>query len=137
MMSWRGLARLLAAASLCFLVGACKSGQAVHVLRVITFSDPVPAAELNEIFSDGARLSVAWALGGVGTIAFQPDQTAQLDYGTGRDSGTWRIRGDLVCLQWKELSQGLEQCLIFHHDGKDSFKVFDAEGSFNARAKLL
>ena len=137
MMPRRGLVRLLAAAGLCFLAGACESGQAVHVLRVITFSDPVLAAELTEIFSGGARLSVDWALGGAGTIAFQPDQTAQLDYGSGRDSGTWRIRGDRVCLQWKELSQGLEQCLIFHHDGKDSFKVFDAEGSFNAQAKLL
>ncbi len=137
MMLRRELARYLAVAGICLLASACESGQAVHVLRVIALSDPVPAAELNEIFSDGARLSVAWALGGAGTIAFQPDQTAQLDYGTGRDSGTWRIRGDQVCLQWKELSQGLEQCLIFHHDGKDSFKVFDAEGSFNAQAKLL
>ena len=137
MMSRRGIARLVAAAGICFLANGCESGQVVHALRVITFSVPVPAAELNEIFSDGARLSVAWALGGAGIIAFQPDQTAQLDYGSGRDSGTWRIRGDRVCLQWKELSQGLEQCLIFHHDGKDSFKVFDAEGSFNAQAKLL
>ena len=133
----RGLVRFLAAAGMCILAGACESNQAVHILRVITLSDPVPAAELNEIFSDGARLSFAWALGGAGTIALQPDRTAQLDYGSGRDSGTWRIRDDRVCLQWKDLSQGLEQCLIFYYDGKDSFKVFDAEGSFNAHAKLL
>ena len=136
-MSRRGLTRILGAAVLCLLATACESSQAVHVLRVISFSDPVPTAELNEIFSDGARISVDWALGGAGSIALHPDRTAELDYGSGRDSGTWRIRDDKVCLRWNELSQGLEQCLIFHHDGKDSFKVFDAEGSFNAHAKLL
>ena len=102
-------------ASLCVLLGALMGQWALAQDKPT--GTPLTGAEIQKLVSgavvDASNPIQKWK----GTLVFLADGTAYIQvlfYETGKaaqDSGTWRIAGDRICVQWKVQRGGTENCI--------------------------
>ena len=70
-----------------------------------------------------------------GTATHRPDGTASVDWGSGNDTGTWRIVGDTLCQKWKTAREGKEYCITIFKVGEGKYKYYNPDGSYRSESR--
>ena len=92
-------------------------------------------SELKERYSKERNASWTNVRGSSGTATRRPDGTALVDWGSGSDTGTWRIVGDTLCSKWQTAREGKEYCLTVFKVDDGQLKWFEADGSYLATSR--
>ena len=75
-------------------------------------------------------------LGKVATVDYFPDGRQIIDWGSGNDTGTFRINEDEFCSTWSRLRNGEESCSTIYKISETEYEFIGSDGTSAAIMRL-
>ncbi|MFO7706881.1 MAG: hypothetical protein R6V84_01825 [Desulfobacterales bacterium] len=75
-------------------------------------------------------------LGRVATVDYYPDGRQVIDWGSGNDTGTFRINEDEFCSTWSRLRNGEESCSKIYRISETEYEFVGNDGTSAAIMRL-
>jgi hypothetical protein len=122
---------LLGAASAILVVSVYGCATTEQSLRAKGVA-PQTQKELEERFAKPVKLRFDNNAGGRGTATYMPDGTGRVEWPSGSDTGTWRVKDGKICITWTKLRDDKEDCFTSYKTGPKNYVSFDSNGSLNA-----
>ncbi|MCU0538718.1 MAG: hypothetical protein MUF46_02365 [Desulfobacterales bacterium] len=73
---------------------------------------------------------------GVATVTYSPDGRQEIDWGGGKDTGRFRIKGEEFCSTWSRLRKGEESCSKIYKISDTEYEFIDSDGATAAVMRL-
>lgn len=74
--------------------------------------------------------------GGIATVTYFPDGRQEIDWGGGKDTGHFRIKGEEFCSTWSRLRKGEESCSKIYMINETEYEFIDSNGATAAVMRL-
>jgi hypothetical protein len=93
-------------------------------------------AELTEMFSIARDATWTNPRGSSGTISYKPDGRAAVNWGSGGDTGVWRVVDNTFCQKWKSTNGGKEHCMRVYRGKNGGITQINLDGSERGTMKF-
>ncbi len=74
--------------------------------------------------------------GGVATVTYFPDGRQEIDWGGGKDTGSFQIKGEEFCSTWSRLRKGEESCSKIYKINDTEYEFVGSDGTTAAVMRL-
>ena len=91
--------------------------------------------ELEELFY-ADRVVEFSSPSGSATVTYHPDGRQEIEWNSGKDSGTFRIENEEFCSTWSRLRNGLESCSRVYRIDLKEYEFISPDGTFAASMQL-
>ncbi len=114
-----------------FALGALVScwGCSSHELQLrLSGAKMLSQSELERLFY-AERTAEFPVLGGIATVDYFPDGRQIIDWGSGNDTGTFRINKEEFCSTWSRLRNGEESCSKIYKLSETEYEFIGSDGT--------
>ncbi len=120
------------AMGIALLAGGCSS----HELNLrLSGAKMLDQSELEALFY--ADRSAEFPItGGVATVTYFPDGRQEIDWGSGQDTGRFRIKDEEFCSTWSRLRKSEESCSRIYKISDTEYEFVDSDGTSAAVMRL-
>ena len=117
----------LAALAACTVLAACAGTESAMREKGMT---PLSGPALASALGNGKPITFRSTSTGHATVVnYHPNGSGNLDWGSGTDTGNWRIDGNTLCAKWKIVRDGKEGCFRGYRIGEGEYAVFLPDGT--------
>lgn len=93
---------------------------------------PLTQTELEQMHARTRTMSWSNPAGSSGTVSYEADGAAEVNWSGGTDTGRWRIDEGQFCIQWQTIRNGVENCTRLYRAGDNEYRVYNMDGTLNS-----